>query len=358
MRERALDVMTRFRLVSTPASRRAFAVVALGAALAVQAPLPASAQPAQTAQTADQARELFQKGKKDYAANKKGEALKAFRDAFAILKSHDIAANLATVEMELAFYREAAEHATFALQHFPPSVTEGAIAAMQDIVVKARKEIGTVTVRISVERAAVTVDGKPAGESPLPSEVFLDPGEHTIAASASGFEPAKETLRTGKGSTHLVTLTLKKSGGTSGGGGGGGGEVPPPSGPRPIAIAGFVTAGVAAGLGAAFAILAKVKDSDADAQLDAIDPMHKNPTACAGATPVDGCEKLHDLRASRDTFANAALWSFVGAGAVTAGTLIYTFAVPPKAAPAKASRLVVLPAAGPSGGGLLVRGAF
>src|SRR6185437_5325415 len=115
----------------------------------------------------------------------------------------------------------------------------------------------------------VTVDGKPAGESPLPSDVFVDPGVHVVVATAPGCEPAKDSVLTEKGTTHLVNLTPRCSGA------GGPNHPPQPphppttptaEGPRPLTIAGFVTSGVGFGLGTAFAILSRTKADDANQQ--------------------------------------------------------------------------------------------
>jgi hypothetical protein len=262
------------------------------------------------------------------------------------------------VEIELAFYREAAEHASYALAHFPPGGAEAQRTALLDLVAKAKRDVGTITLRLSVDPAIVslTVDGKAVTESPVPPELFVDPGEHVLVATAPGYAPTQDKVRTDKGSAHLVTLTLKKQ---SGGPGPGPGPVKPqPKKVRPITVAGFITAGAAAGLGGAMAVLAALKAGEADTKYQALVMKH-DPNLCAGSNPSADCIALHDARKSRDTFADVALWSFVGAGAVTAGTLIYTFAVPQAPAPSKpATTMRVLPAAGPGGGGLLVQGSF
>ncbi len=329
--------MKPFRLALPRTSGLARAIVAAALAGVVFAPAPAlgAPQPPQAAQAGqddnERARELFRKGREEYA--KEGHLPQAygyFLQAWGLEKSADIAGNLAVVERQLSLFRDAAEHAAFALSHLPPSSTDAQHKALKDLLDDVRPNIGAITVQVSVERAVVTVDGKPVGESPLPSDVFVDPGRHVVVATAPGCEPAKDTVPTDKGTTHLVNLTPRC-------GGAGGPNHPPQTphppttaeGPRPLTIAGFVTSGVGFGLGTAFAILSRTKADDANQQQQTIlGPAGNNPMACAGVHAPAGCQNLASLRSSEATFANAALGTFIAAGAVAAGTLVYTFAIP------------------------------
>ena len=63
-------------------------------------------------------------------------------------------------------------------------------------------------------------------------------------------------------------------------------------------------------------------------------------------------------RSSEATFANAALWTFVAATAVGAGTLVYSLAVPRPPPAVKAGQALVVPVLGPGAGGVLLKGAF
>jgi hypothetical protein len=186
---------------------------------------------------------------------------------------------------------------------------------------------------------------------------------HTLTAEKPGCEPAKESVLAETGHPHLVTLTLGRcgGGGNGNGNGNGSGNGKPPGGEeakglRPITIGGIAATGVGLGLGAAFAIVSAVKAGDASS---AATGLGSSPTACAGASATSqGCKTLHDALSAHDTLANAAIWTFVGAAAAGAGTLIYTFAVPrPPAAP-RAAGVQVIPVAGPGAGGVLLKGAF
>ena len=223
---------------------------------------PAGSAAGQTPGDAARARELYRKGREELT--KEGHLPQAYaflKEAWDLQKSFDTAGNLALVESRLTRFREAAEHATYALAHFPTGGSDAQRKAVDEVLTAARTHVGTVTLRVSADRAAVTLDNQPLGESPIHTEIFVEPGRHTVEASLPGCEPVKDTLRADRGGAHLITLTFSKCGA----GGVGGGEDPnhpplvEPKGPRPLVVAGIVTPGVGLGLGAAFAILSKVK---------------------------------------------------------------------------------------------------
>ena len=252
------------------------------------------------------------------------------------------------MENQLTRYREAAEHATYALANFPAGGTDAQRKGLQDVLASARNFVGTVTLNVTPDHAPVTLDDKPLGESPFASVIFVEPGPHTFVATLPGCEPAKDTVRADKGSTHLLTLTVNKCGPRTPPPHGG---VVEPAGPRPLTIAGFVATGVGLGVGTALAIMASVKGSDASSK-----SANLGASACTTAPDVGPCKDVHDALVSHDTFAKAALGTFLAAGVIGAGTLVYTFAVP--RTPAAAKAVQVIPVVGPSAGALTVKGVF
>lgn len=337
-----------------PLLARAPHLAALVAALliAAAAPPPAeAAPPAPQGDAVSKARDLFKKGMKAYEAGHLPDAYESFTAAWALQKSYDIAGNLASVEMATARYRDAAEHLRFALQNLPPSgSSDKQRGYLSDLLRDARKQIAVLDIKASVAGAKITVDGRELGAGEPADEVFVEAGDHVITATAPDHQPAEQKLRAEKGATRTVSLTLVKSRA----------EAPPPPppspGPSPITLAGFITAGAGLVAGTTLAIVSRTKADDADTQLAAL--RAQGPNACAGPSPGAACEALHDARRSRDTFANAALWSFVGAGVVAAGTLVYTLRAP-RGSPSRSTASVsAAPVAFPGGGALLVKGSF
>jgi hypothetical protein len=330
------------------------------------APSAAAAPQGGNGDAAARARDLFKKGREEYARDHVPQAFALFSEAWSLQKTFDIAGNLALVENQLAHYRDAVDHANYALANFPAGGSEAQHKALEEVLAKAKANLAVLTVRTNVPQATVTVDGQaitlapPASPTEAPSaEVFIEPGVHALLATAPGCDPATDSVRTEKGGSHLVTLDPRC----------GPKEPPPPPpvptkkeepGPRPLTVAGFVTMGVGFGVGAALAIASKAKANDADAQ-----GAHLAPNACAVSPPSAVCVALHDARTSQGTLANASLWTFVGSGVVGVATLAYTLAAPrppaptaPGAAATKAARVRILPAAGPTGASLLLEGTF
>jgi hypothetical protein len=303
--------------------------------------------PAQDAPTSDaaRARELHNKGRKAYQAGDLPAAYEAYSAAWALQKSFDVAANLAAVEIATARFRDAAEHLAFALANLPVSGdADKQRPALQGLLADAKKHLCTFTIKVNVDGAAVTLDGRALGPTPIRDEVFVEPGDHLMSVTAPTYAPLDVKVHAEKGAAREVPLNLKKIA-----------TGPLVTGPSPVTIAGFVTAGLGLAAGTALAIVSKTKADDADTQQAAL--QTQGAAACGGARPAAACVSLHDARAARDTFANAALWTFVGAGAVTAGTLVYTFVVPRLAAP-KPTGVSAVPVVSPQGAGLLVRGSF
>jgi hypothetical protein len=120
-------------------------------------------------------------------------------------------------------------------------------------------------------------------------------------------------------------------------------------------IGGGVAALLVAGAGAAFTILSNNKASDAQATFDGLS-RNGSGSACARPSPPKECETLLGQRKSRDTFGNLAVWSFIGAGAIGAGTVIYMLAAPKPAKPQAGVRAIPIVSA--SGGGAVLEGVF
>lgn len=341
--------MTRPRLLHRGALAVLAGALALGglpSPVAAQRPAKPEAPQGEGARV----RELFRKGREEYAKDHLPQAYALFIEAWGLQKSSDLAGNLALVENQLTRYREAAEHATYALANFPAGGTDAQRKALLDVLANARGFVGTLTLRVSVDRTPVTLDGNALGESPFTGEIFVEPGMHTLVAAAPGCEPVKDTVRTGKGTTHLVTLTPTQCGGSK--------PPPPPlpeepKGPRPLTVAGFVVTGVGLGVGTALAIMASVKAGDANGKAAQL-----APGGCASTPESAACTSLHDALVSHDTFAKAALGTFVTAGVFGAGTLVYAFVVPRAPAAATAPRTQVIPVVGPGVGALTLKGTF
>jgi hypothetical protein len=295
----------------------------------------------------DAADGYFRQGNTFFKEQRWAEALRAYESAFQLKKAHDIAANMAYVEMKLGKWRDAAEHLAFAVKSWPPTgkadKREVAIERLQVV----KREVCTLSIEVNAPHAEVSVDGKPVGRAPL-AEVFVEPGQRVIAAKAAGFEEASLRVGAIKGEVQKVTLTLAA-------------EPPPPPPPTPPIVVqkrpvwpALLTGGVALGgvaLGAGLTAAANGKAAD-------VARMQTGQTSrCTAPAPSEAasCASLHEATTSRARLSNAAVTSFIGGGALaiaSAGLGIWA------GLSSRPTRVEAAPVVGASYVGLTLRGAW
>lgn len=303
-----------------------------------------------------EADDLFKKGKALFAEGKKEEAYQAYRKAWDLKKSYDIAGNLGNVELELGKTRDAAEHLAYCVETFPTTGSDEARARAVARLGEARKKVGALRIVVTVPDATVVVDGTPIGKAPLAPEVFVEPGEHTVEAKLAGYKDAKQVIQADAGSSQPVQLAMVAADPVTGppvipGNGGG-------SGPSTAVIGVGIGLGVAGvGAGIVFLILSGGKSSDREAAIAAL----PGTNVCgAGTSFTTECQEIEDLSASQRTFTGLGIGGLVVGGVALGGTLIYALASGgSKGEPAaQGGKIRVLPAMGPTGGSLTFTGSF
>ena len=356
-----------------------FALVASAFVVALSIPSrDVYSQPVADTDAAQKADALFSKGKALYAGGKTREAHEALSAAWASKKSYDIAANLGSVELTLAMYRDAAEHFAYALRTFPATGNKKQLAATKQLFDQARAHVGGLTIKVSIEGAEVLVDGKSIGRSPIPDEVFVNPGERTIEAKLNGYEPARLSAKLMSGGSQGITLSLVPTAPPPVASASASpvptvtaiaSAAPPPSasstapvppavsaGPRPILIlaSGVLAAGgLATGIG--FTVAANGKSDDAAALVT----KYSGHSVCLG-TPAPAvsadCKTLKSITAEQSTMRNAAFVSFAAGGVfalVAAGLGVWRLK-----APTATGVLHVSPVVGARESGVLIGGAW
>jgi hypothetical protein len=328
-------------------SPRCLAYVFTLAALAGM-PRSADAQPssapaeAPTPEAVKRAEAFYKEGARLYLENKWAEAEAAFRSAWALNPTFDVAYNLGNAEYRLGKYRDAAEHFAFALHVWPLlSSTAGLRGIAEKRLAESRAFVGALTVKVNHEQAEVFVDGKAVGKAPLPREVFVTPGAHVVEAKLKGYLGAKEAVQIEKGAAKTIELKLAAivpveapsservdAAKTKGGGASGTESAASDGGLRKkLIIAGIASSAAAVGAGVVFAIVSSVKASDAEDQAAALAQEIEQPP-CLMTPPAAECEAIKGKIAASDTLGNVAIWSFVVGGALGAGTAIYALATP------------------------------
>ena len=104
-------------------------------------------------------------------------------------------------EALVAFQRFIAEAQTRSI----PEHIADAVAQEQAL----RKKLGELQLTCTHEGAAVTIDGRPRGETPAVSTLFLAPGAHTVRVTKDGFHPAEEQVELAAGKKKPLVVSLR-----------------------------------------------------------------------------------------------------------------------------------------------------
>jgi hypothetical protein len=220
---------------------------------------------------------------------------------------------------------------------------------------EALPRIARLTIKVTPSPAtiSVTLDGEKVSSASLGTERAVDPGAHSLAASADGFEPATAKVSLGEGQKGAVTLELKPSAPStaaapatpSASAAAAPSNPPGEPGPRPpqhrsnVVPYALVGVGVVAvGVGAAFGIIANGK---------------KNDLACPNKVCPSSESSHLDSAKTAATVSTIAVAAGSAAGLVGAILLLTSGRGSDEAS---TPRPVVV--AGPHGGAVGLRGAF
>jgi tetratricopeptide (TPR) repeat protein len=341
-------------------------IAALLAAAVLLHPIAAAAHPPPFPgqDSEDRAAELLKRGNALSRAGKLAEALEAYTSAWALHETYPLAANLGNLELNLERYRDAAEHLAFAVRFFPSDGKPAVRAALLQGLDQAKRHVGALRLHTSVE-AQVSLDGKYIDFAADAEELFVEPGSHAVVASQSGYASDRRQVQIATGEAQTIELTLVAGPSPNAPAG----AAPPAPAPGPQgapherskipAVVGAALAGVGVALGTGFTIAANHQSSAAATLRAQIVGMPGHPPCPGTAQPLMGeCAELRSNLSRHDRFANAAVWSFVAAGAFAAGTGAYLVWATRTSSPARTARIRVIPSAGSQGGALFITGTF
>lgn len=266
----------------------------------------------------------------------------------------DVAASLGACEAQAGRFPSAAEHLAAALRVKEDSPER---KKLEEMFVDARKRVGGVKVTVNVEGADVIVGDRLVGQSPLPGEVYVEPGKAVvIVAKKPGYEEVDRRVQVPAKSTIEISFELSQSSNS-------GNRYAGASRSRvPMLVLGGAAL-VAGGVGASFYAAGLSKASAADALLAEIKTASSAKYACSPSQA--GCATLKDLRASRDTLMNTGTGVLIGGGVLLGAAVLtaaWAFSGSSSTAAAPSSvrfaSITVTPAVSTEGGGLFLRGAF
>lgn len=152
-----------------------------------------------------EARELFGRGNRAFAAKDYGRALRLYRRARAVYPSYKLELNIGSTLDALGRRADAATH----LERFlgaagssdPPRIVSGARARLREL----RRTLASVRVQADDE-ASLRVDGKPAA---LAERIYLDPGSHRIEISRAAHRTYRSELQLSPGDHRQLVVQLQ-----------------------------------------------------------------------------------------------------------------------------------------------------
>jgi hypothetical protein len=174
-------------------------------AAAQPAPAPAPAPLAESLPAGARADYLY--GRTLFANNDFAGALAKFQQAYSASNDPRLLFNMALCERNLHGYARAREllqryehDAAARLSADEHAQVDAALTALGELV-------GTVHVAASESGAAVAVDGRVVGTTPL-EPFYVDLGTHKLTVAKEGFDPVEQVLDVAGGADRTVTVTL------------------------------------------------------------------------------------------------------------------------------------------------------
>lgn len=287
-----------------------------------------SASPPRSNADPEHVRDLLTRGTEALSANRNEEARSLLAEAYRLRRSYDVAAALGQAEIELAHYRDAAEHLDFAIREFPPGESRKLLKQLQDAFAGAKSHVATLRVSVNQPGCEVTLDGALVGTSPLSNDLFVEPGVHALGARVGTGSAVERSLGTTAGKEYAVELTLNPKAAA----------LPPSAAapndtvtltprreasevsPKTIALVGGGAVTVALlGLG----IAERLRAADADEEAASVRSRLQSNCPAHGGSAL--CQELVDDVDRRNQANRLAIYSFIGAGVAGAATLSVWF---------------------------------
>jgi len=307
--------------------------------------LAISAAPPALAQDTAAAESLFQAGRKLIAEGKYEEACPKFEESYRQNPLPGTSLNLANCYKQIgktasawAQFKEAAFQARKSQQPEREAAANAEVAALEPRLSKLQINAAD-TPGMVIRR-----DGKEIGKGALGSPFAVDPGPHTLEATAPGYSVWSTTVIVGKdGDLQIATIPILQKSVDPPRPGGPVTEPAPSSPLRPVAFA-------IGGVGAAGIVVGSIFGGLA------IGDTNKAKELC----PNKVCAPGGEGRAKVDAASTKALISTlgIGVGAAALATGVVLFVVSGSAAKKAESAARLVPTAGPDGGGITLLGRF
>jgi hypothetical protein len=281
-----------------------------------------------TQQQLDDARKLFQEAFKDEQDGKYEDALRKFQDVAKVKESASVKYRIAKNQANLGRLREARDsmRALAGSIDCLPQKDKNIAASAATEAVELEKKIPKLNVKVQDKApndTRITVDGAPVPSTGTGKPVELDPGDHTVSASASGMKPFQQTVKLGPSANETVTVQFEATqvannddkpvvGGDTKSEG---------RGALPYVL--LIGGGLAAFAGSVFLILREGTISD----IEKTCPLFNGRRVCPTRTQAD----IKDKQDQAELFMPLGI-TFLAVGAVAAGAGVYFLVRPTKSA--------------------------
>ncbi len=341
-----------------------------------------------TSESIRMAKKRFAEGVAAADAGNYEAARVAFQQAY-VLKPHpSVLHNLGQSELKTGHYLEAARHlATFIRDTSFGSSAERDTAKKG--LLQAETKLSKLVVEVDVDGAEITVDGVPAGRSPMgPDPAYVDPGERLVHVQRDGY-PAfeqrqtfeagrtaqlKVALRAGETSPSLAASISRNGGSSDATPSDGGARAPEGVGAAPagltptgesagnartiVLVSTGAVAAASLGVWIGFWLKGRSLESDESTQLDRLiqaQPNVPSNVLCRMGGP--DCDQLQDTAGRRADANRVGLVAGVATG-VSAAAFAATWFLWPKPSRGGTGAPAVIPSLAPNHAGLMLRGAF
>jgi hypothetical protein len=292
---------------------------------ALLAPAVATADPAPSSATSPRAQ--YRQAHDAMNAKHWDDALRLLLDLWTQSHTYDVASDLMFVEYHLGNYAAAANYGQFAVRNVPPVADPDESARLRKGLDEVKKRVGAISVSVDRAGAEVRVDATVVGQSPLPSDVYVDVGPHRVSASLGGAVSPESRVDALAGESYKVELALPPAGSsqsprpqpaleTS--------TSPPDFPERTPSYAPAVVAASVGGVALVGGIVALVVSINQHA--DAQDRLHQlgDPNACGAGMSAENAAACQEIASQADSSHALRTLSFVGFGtAVAAGAVSY-----------------------------------
>ncbi len=335
----------------------------LAAPAMAQGPEAGTSKEATNPQAAE-ARTHFERGTKLFDERLFAQARGEFLKSFQLWPSYDTAGLLGQTELEMRFYRDAAEHLDYCVRNFPTGANrdlfESVTAALRDV----KQHVGTVTITADQAGPEILVDGDAVGRAPLSHHVFVDPGQHLVEARVAGQKRARRPLTIAAGEKTTIDLTVGATTGAPNSSatatsGATGSTTAPPFADEPAPsernwVPAYILGGVTVAAGVTSLVFRGMANSDAD-EVDRLKTLLAPGECDAGPSPR--CEAVQDKIDSNVTNGLVSNVALIATGVGAAATIGYVAYELFQAEPS--TELTAAPLWNPAGGGgVVVTGSF